>query len=259
MPRGDEDAAAQRIVVPSEDPVVDKSKKDQQQQGKDQQGKPQQNGKVGRDGKPIKEDELSEEDLQLKNELEMLVERLSEGDAKLYKPALESLRTLIRTSTSSMTSVPKPLKFLRPHYADLKKTLEEWQSRSVSTADQSLFAEILSVLAMTYADNGNRETLKFRLQAQNVGGQQAEDPGLWGNEYVRHLAAEIGEEYNARMDEEQNTDELVQLGLLLVPFSLKDNAEADAVDLLLELESIDKLPPYVEQDTFARVCLYMVS
>ncbi|PWN27804.1 putative RPN1-26S proteasome regulatory subunit [Jaminaea rosea] len=256
MPRGDEDAAAQRIVVPSDDPVA-KKKKDDDVDVKDNKDKA--NGRIGKDGKPIKEEEISEEDLQLKNELEMLVERLGEGDKKLYKPALESLRTLIRTSTSSMTSVPKPLKFLRPHYNDLKKTLESWPSQSVPAADQSLFAEILSVLAMTYADNGNRETLKYRLQASHVGGKQAEDPGLWGNEYVRHLAAEIGEEYNARVDDDKETSELVQLGLLLVPFSLKHNAEADAVDLLLELESIEKLPPYVEQETFARVCLYMVS
>lgn len=30
----------------------------------------------------------------------------------------------IRTSTSSMTSVPKPLKFLRPHYGTLKAFYE---------------------------------------------------------------------------------------------------------------------------------------
>lgn len=256
MPRGDEDAAAQRIVVPSEDPltkVTDEKRNEKHDAAEKVLGKT-------KDGKPVKgEDELSEEDLQLKNELEMLVERLREGEKKLYKPALESLRALIRTSTSSMTSVPKPLKFLRPHYPELKELLQSWPLQGVSTTDQSLFAEILSVLAMTYADNSNRETLKYRMQASEVGGQEAEDPGLWGNEYVRHLAAEIGEEYNSRVEKEQETGELVQLGLRLIPFSLKHNAEADAVDLLLELESIDKLPPYVEQETYARVCLYMVS
>lgn len=33
-------------------------------------------------------------------------------------------RQEIRTSTSSMTSVPKPLKFLRPHYGNLKAYYE---------------------------------------------------------------------------------------------------------------------------------------
>jgi uncharacterized protein (DUF2252 family) len=35
--------------------------------------------------------------------------------------ALEALRKEIRSSTASMTSVPKPLKFMRPHYGALEK------------------------------------------------------------------------------------------------------------------------------------------
>lgn len=125
-----------------------------------------------------------------------------------------------------MTSVPKPLKFLRPHYAQLQKIHASWpdqppvQSTSAAIAstaaaamdavasavgitktedanggdeakkddapvpasvtDKGLFADILSVLAMTYADSGKRETLMYRLK-----GGSEEDPGLWGHEYVR--------------------------------------------------------------------------
>jgi len=43
----------------------------------------------------------------------------------LYLEALENLRTQIRSSTTSMTSVPKPLKFLRPHYDTLKQVYEK--------------------------------------------------------------------------------------------------------------------------------------
>ena len=50
----------------------------------------------------------------------MLVERLQESNASLYKPALEQIRSLIRSSTTSMTSVPKPLKFMRLHYDAMK-------------------------------------------------------------------------------------------------------------------------------------------
>ncbi len=63
-----------------------------------------------------------------------------ESNTELYRPALETLRTLIRTSTSSMTSVPKPLKFLLPHYPiatiRLQELYEIWppseDTRSVS-------------------------------------------------------------------------------------------------------------------------------
>jgi len=194
-------------------------------------------------------EELSEEDQQLKSELELLVERLKEPNTDLYRPALEQLRTLIRTSTSSMTSVPKPLKFLRPHYPDLQIVYDSW----ATSANKNLLADILSVLAMTYSEEGKRESLKYRLMGSD------EEPGSWGHEYIRHLASEIEGEYNHRLENEQPTDDLMKLALEIVPFFLKHNAEADAVDLLLELEAIDQLPQFVDQNTYARVCLYMVS
>jgi 26S proteasome regulatory subunit N1 len=78
-----------------------------------------------------KEEELSEEDQQLKSELEMLVERLKEPDTSLYAPALDAIKNFIKTSTSSMTAVPKPLKFLRPHYDELTELYEKWSAGAV--------------------------------------------------------------------------------------------------------------------------------
>ncbi|KAJ3014739.1 UNVERIFIED_CONTAM: proteasome regulatory particle base subunit [Siphonaria sp. JEL0065] len=211
--------------------------------------------------KKEEEDELSEEDQKLKDELEMLVVRLKESNTTLYKAALESLRTLIRTSTSSMTSVPKPLKFLRPHFADLKAVYEKWTKGE----NKSFLADIISVLAMSY-DDGKRESLKYRFLGAS------EPVGSWGHEYVRHLASELIVEYNARAENGGDelatpqdktpqipTSDLLALALEIVPFCLKHNAEADACDLLLELESLDKLPQFVDKDTYARVCLYIVS
>lgn len=235
-----EDAQAESIRVLSSDPERKEEKPQEVPNTKD-----------------TKSSDLSAEDEQLKTELEMLVERLSEGDKGLYRPALESLQTLIRTSTSSMTSVPKPLKFLRPHYPQLKDLYEKWQDAS---ADKALYAEILSVLAMTYSNTGDHETLKFRLAADSMrASTTAEDLGHWGHEYVRHLSTELGEEYNARSEKEEDTTELLRLALLVVDFSLHHNAEVDAVDLLLELEAVEQLPQFVDKDTFERVCLYLVS
>ncbi|KAI4233549.1 MAG: hypothetical protein LQ349_004343, partial [Xanthoria aureola] len=95
------------------------------------EGKKQDEGNKGKDGKKGEEpdeEELSEEDQQLKSELEMLVSRLKEPDSTLYIPALDAIKDFIKTSTSSMTAVPKPLKFLMPHYADLTTTYEGWPS-----------------------------------------------------------------------------------------------------------------------------------
>ena len=41
------------------------------------------------------------------------------------KSNLELLREKIRSATSSLTSVPKPLKFLRPHFETLKEVYEK--------------------------------------------------------------------------------------------------------------------------------------
>lgn len=64
----------------------------------------------------------------------------------MKQQALVQLRNHIKTSTSSMTSVPKPLKFLRPHYATLKATYAAWPDSSENKWE---LADILSVLAMT--------------------------------------------------------------------------------------------------------------
>ena len=118
---------------------------------------------------------------------------------------------------------------------------------------------------MTYSDTGKRDTLYYRLLSKST-----EEPGLWGHEYVRHLSAELGEEWGSyyaslleNPDDQPTTrkyspEELRSLALELVEFCLQHNAEADAVDLLLELECIGALTDKVDEKTFERVCRYMV-
>ncbi|KAK4193741.1 armadillo-type protein [Podospora australis] len=213
---------------------------------KDKAGQPVANGKKDEDKA---EEELSEEDQQLKSELDMLVERLTESDASLYKPAIEAMKTFIKTSTSSMTAVPKPLKFLRPHYETMTKLYDEWPAGD----DKNSLADVLSVIGMTFSDEDRQDTLKYRLLAPT------QDIGSWGHEYVRHLALEIGEVYGKRVAADESASDLTDLALELVPLFLKSNQEADAVDLMSELECIDELPKFLDENTYGRVCLYMVS
>ncbi|CDY65736.1 BnaCnng48550D [Brassica napus] len=118
-----------------------------------------------------KKEDLSEEDLQLKQNLELYVERVQDPNPELHKVSLESMRQEIRASTSSMTSVPKPLKFLRPHYG----TLKEFHKNLVES----------------------KESLGYRLTGSEG------DIGSWGHEYVRNLAGEIAEEYTVRQVRKQ--------------------------------------------------------
>lgn len=237
--------------------IMAKPEKETQDKGKAKAEGKQANGMDGsqKDAKKEHElnlppEELNEEDQKLKDELDMLVERLSENDKSLYKPALQAIKTSIKTSTSSMTAVPKPLKFLRPHYDRLCATYDAWPPGE----DKENLADTLSVLGMTYSDDEDRrDTLKYRLLAPST------DIGSWGHEYMRHLALEIGQEYQKRLDDEKDTMDLAQLTRSLVPFFLSHNAEADAVDILSELEMIEEIKQYTDENTYSRVCLYMVS
>lgn len=211
-------------------------------------------------------EDLSEEDAQLKSELDMLVERImvckttdpslrkladrtQEPDTSLYKPSLEAIKDSIKTSTSSMTAVPKPLKFLRPHYAPMCKLYDEWADGD----DKNSLADVLSVIAMTFSDEDKQDTLKYRLLSPTT------DIASWGHEYTRHLALEIGEVYPKRLAEDADYQDLIALALVLVPLFLKSNAEADAVDLMSELEIIERIPEFLDEQTYSRACLYMVS
>ncbi|VFQ88011.1 unnamed protein product [Cuscuta campestris] len=200
--------------------------------------------------KDIKKDEdLSEEDLALKEQLELYVERIKDPDTGVQKLALESMRQEIRTATSSMTSVPKPLKFLRPHYEKLKLHYEEMPVSDI----KKLLADILSVLALTMSAEGGRESLKYRLLGSG------DDIGSWGHEYVRNLAGEISEEYGIRQSEESPIDDLMDLVQDIVSFHMKHNAEPEAVDLLMEVEDLELLVEHVEDANYKRTCSYLQS
>lgn len=226
--------------------------------------------KPRKDGKKQEEEQLSDEDLKLKTNLEQLVEKLKEDDQSQYEPSLKELKESIESSTSSMTAVPKPLKFLRPSYPSMCGLYDKWSDKSLKAS----LAEVLSVLAMTYSDNEKHDSLRYALLA---GTKNIES---WGHEYIRHLALEIGEVYNDQMEKEGSSnagsedlgnesskwtssefskEDILDLSLEIVPYFLKHNGETDAVDLLLEIEAIGKLPQFVDENTYERVCRYMVA
>lgn len=199
---------------------------------------------------------MSEEDRKLKEKLELLVTRIKEKvetdeQAALQITAMQMLGTEIKSSTSSMTAVPKPLKFLRPHYDTIKATYAALERQE----NKLLLADILSVLAMTMAPASSREMLRFKLQ----GTKDGESLTQWGHEYIRSLAGEIGQEYADRSDKKESTDDLLSLVDTIVPFSINHSAEVEAVDLLIEVQQLQKLTPLVSKDHISRVCQYLLQ
>lgn len=194
-------------------------------------------------------EELSEEDQKLKSDLDLMVERVGDPDAGVEKLALESLRTTIRESTSSMTSVPRPLKFLRPHYTTLKAHFAKITNDEV----KRLLADILSVLAMTLKAERSVECLSFKIKG-NI-----DDIGSWGHEYIRHLSAEIGKEYQRRKEAGDDTSDLMLLVKEIIPLNIKHNAEHEACDLLLEVESVPSIVEFADLTNFQRICTYLTQ
>ena len=72
-----------------------------------------------------------------------------------------------------MTSVPKPLKFLRNSYDSLKLSYE----KIADPQTKEFCADIISILGMTISDK--RECLKYRFLSSK------ETVGEWGHEYAR--------------------------------------------------------------------------
>lgn len=113
---------------------------------------------------------------------------------------------------------------------------------------------MISLLATTFENTG-KECLEYRLSGTS------EALTSWGHEYVRHLQGEIAEEYKRRLetDSEASVADLIALSEEIVPYCVMHNAEADACDLLMEIERLDLLEQHVDSKCYDRVCLYLLS
>uniref|UniRef100_A0A3Q3W0T5 26S proteasome non-ATPase regulatory subunit 2 n=1 Tax=Mola mola TaxID=94237 RepID=A0A3Q3W0T5_MOLML len=113
-------------------------------------------------------------------------------------------------------------------------------------------ADVVSVLAMTMS--GERECLKYRL----LGSQ--EELASWGHEYVRHLAGEVAKEWQEVEENDKTQQEtLLKLVKEIVPYNMAHNAEHEACDLLMEIERLDMLENYIDENAYGKVCLYLTS
>lgn len=105
------------------------------------------------------------------------------------------------------------------------------------------------------------------LQKNSVDLGTDDNLGSWGHEYVRSLAGEIGQEYNklvidgADPDQDEPFSDLLGMVDVIVPFHIAHNAEAEAVDLLIEVQRLEKLRGLdsIDENNFSRICLYLIK
>jgi 26S proteasome regulatory subunit N1 len=110
-----------------------------------------------------------------------------------------------------------------------------------------------------------------------------DDPfGVWGHEFVRTLSGEIGNEYNDRVIQQNKNPEsdddfkdLLYMISYIIPFHIKHNAEAEAIDLLMEMQRLKLLLTLssravvggetkdevliVDENNYERICLYLIK
>lgn len=206
----------------------------------------------------MKPQPLSEEDEQLKKTLEDIVTALADPSPTVQKSAIDQLRNQLKDTTSTVTSIPKPLKFLKPHYDTIKQTFYDRMVAVTNEENKTQLATLLSVMAMTMGKEDERDSLRFILLGD------VDEFDQWGHEYVSSLAGEVGAEYQHRWNENPDLrdDEVIDLLTLvnkIVPYFIKCHAEPEACDLLLETEKLEQIIDFCEQSNVHRICPYLMS
>ena len=108
---------------------------------------------------------------------------------------------------------------------------------------------------MVASEEESNDMLDFCLK----GSMTTDDLKTWGHEYLRTLSGHIGKQYNKRVEEKEDVDDLMKLVDIIVPQFINHNEEPEAVDLMMETESLSKLNKFCNARNFDRVCRYLCS
>ena len=168
--------------------------------------------------------------------------------------SLKELKTIVRSATTALTSVPKPFKFLKTHYASLTAQydkLPDSDQKVHNSITKAEFADFLSVISMIFGEKGARTSLYYLLKGTN------KDFTEWGHKYVSNLASDLGSEYEIRMGNNEPYDELLAIVDKIVPYFVVNNAEHDATHLLLIVDKSEDIKGYVTEQNFSKVYMYL--
>ena len=182
-----------------------------------------------------------------------MVAGIFDSDAEIRVNAYNLIKSEITTATSSMTSIPRPLKFLRLHYAALKDFEGKFEVKAeVDRQFQLALRDLLAVLVMVTPDITDT-SLGWVLQGSR------QNLTSWGQEFIHSLSSDISKEYLNRLDQERGFDDLLDLVAVMVPYLIEQHSENEAVDLLLEVEKLDTIMDLVNSNNYKRICLYLMA
>ena len=164
----------------------------------------------------------------------------------------------ITTATSSMTSIPRPLKFIRTHFSEIKEFYEKMAPSSEKEQNYKLMLSDLISVILTVVTEKDEEGKELTILSYVLSGSR-KDLTSWGIEYIRSLCSDIGQEYNDRLDKGEPTNDLLDLVNEFAPYLIKQHCESDAIDLLIDVESINEIKNYINENNYKKICLYLLS
>ena len=187
-----------------------------------------------------------------------MVEGLFLSDYVLRINSYNMIKHEITTSTSSMTSIPRPLKFIRSHFTEIKDFYDKFIPSTEDDKNYKLMLSDLISVILTVVSEKDEEGNELTILSYVLTGTR-KDITSWGIEYVRSLCSDIGQEYDNRLDKGEPTKELLDLVNIFAPYLIKQHCESDAIDLLIEVESIDEIKNYINEHNYKKICLYLLS
>ena len=168
------------------------------------------------------------------------------------------LKHEITTSTSSMTSIPRPLKFIRLHFQEIKDFYDKYNpTNEKDNYYKLMLSDLISVILTVINEKDENDKELTILQYVLTGTKK--DTTSWGQEYVRSLCSDIGQEYNERINKDEPINDLLDLVKIIAPYLIEQHCESDAIDLLIEVDCINDIKDFINENNYKKICLYLLS
>lgn len=184
----------------------------------------------------------------LKEKLQTNVDIVCKGDLQARLDAVDFLISSLKESTSSMTSVPKPMKHLVPDLDQLKNAYNTFSNEQYRLK----MADLLSLLSIINIDT-SFDILTYRLSSP------IKDIGEWGHEYVRCLTLVLTRAYEHPSEFSGTMEQLNPLIDQISKYYMVHNDEPDACDLLLKVDQLEKIEQLTDEESHKRVCTYLLQ
>lgn len=184
----------------------------------------------------------------LKEKLHANVDIVCKANLEGRLEAVNFLITSLKESTSSMTSVPKPMKHLVPDLEQLKNAYNTFSNEEY----RKKMADLLSLLSIINIDT-SFDILTYRLASP------IKDIGEWGHEYVKCLTLSVIRAYDKPAEFSGEISQLNPLVDQIAKYYMVHNDEPDACDLLLKVDQLEKILALTDEESHKRVCLYLLQ